>query len=180
VILVDAVSYFTYVRDIPFKLPLAVGDSDYDCWGKHVVLRTLLSSLGFKVRYALCRFSWNSLAIPESLKEIPHEDVTHIYLEVYDKGQARWMTVDATWDKGLASKLPVSEWDGRSDTMVAVKPIESLKPIESQEEFDKWSVDGEMAGPSMDKWLSLPVDSPLKVNGKFYEALNKWLESIRT
>jgi len=175
VILVDAVNYFTYVRDIPFRMPLSVGEPKYNCWGKHVVLRTLLSSLGFKVRYALCRFSWNSLDIPESLKQIPHEDVTHIYLEVYTKQQARWMTVDATWDKGLASKLPVSEWDGRSDTVIAVKPTESLKPIKTQEEFDKWS-----DLPSEEKWLSLPMNSPLKVNGKFCEALNKWLESVRT
>ena len=174
-ILVDAVSYFAYVRDIAFRMPLSVGEPEYNCWGKHVVLKNLLSSLGFKVRYALCRFSWNSLDIPESLKQIPHEDVAHIYLEVYNKEEARWMTVDATWDKGLVSKLPVSEWDGRSDTAIAVKPIERLKPIETQEEFDKWS-----DLPSEEKWLSLPMSSPLKVNGKFYEALNQWLENIRT
>ena len=171
----DAVSYFTFVRDIPFKLPLSVGEPDDDCCGKHVVLKTLLSSLGFKVRYALCRFSWNSLDIAQSLKQIPHEDVTHIYLEVYNKEQARWMTVDATWDKGLASKLPVSEWDGRSDTTIAVKPTESLKPIESQEEFDKLFDES-----GLQKWLSLPLNSPLKADGKFFEALNKWAESIRT
>jgi hypothetical protein len=175
VILVDVVSYFTFVRDIPFRLPLSVDDPDHTCVRKHIVLKTLLSSLGFKVRYAPCRFSWNSLNIPESLKQIPHEDVTHVYLEVYNKEQARWMTVDATWDKGLASKLPVSEWDGRSDTTIAVKPIESLKPIESQEEFDKL-----FDGPGLQQWLSLPSDSPLKVNCKFFEALNKWVESIRT
>ena len=99
--------------------------------------------------------------MPESLRQIPHEDSTiHVYLEVYNKEQARWMTVDATWDRGLASRLPVSEWDGRSDTTLAVKPTESLKPIESQEEFDKLFADNH--------------------DGEFGEALNKWLESIRT
>jgi hypothetical protein len=174
VILVDGVGYFTFVRDIPFRMPLSVGDPYYTCDSKHVILKTLLSSLGLKVRYALCRFSWNSLDMPESLKQIPHEDVTHVYLEVYNKEQATWMTVDATCDKGLASKLPVSEWDGRSDTIIAVKPIENLKPIENQEGFDKW-----LDLPSIDTWLSLPLDSPSKVNGQFYKALNKWVESIR-
>ena len=104
--------------------------------------------------------------MPEPLKQIPHEDrAIHVYLEVYNKEQARWMTVDATWDKGLASKLPVSEWDGRSDTILAVKPTESLPPIESQEEFDK---------------LESRKQQAIKVNGKFFEALNKWTESIRT
>jgi hypothetical protein len=173
--LLDAVDYFAFVRDTPFKMPLSVGEHDYNCVGKSIVLKTLLSSLGLDVRYALCRFSWNSLDMPESLKQIPHEDVTHVYLEVYNKEQTRWMSVDATWDKGLGSKLPVSEWDGRSDTITAVKPTECLKPIENQEEFDKW-----LDLPSMDRWLSLPLDSPSKVNGKFYEALNKWVESIRT
>ena len=104
--------------------------------------------------------------MPESIKKIPHEDrVGHVYLEVYNKEQARWMTVDATWDKGLAPKLPVSEWDGRSDTIIAVKPIESLKPIEIQEELDK---------------LKSQIRQAIKANSKFVEAFNKWLESIRT
>ena len=175
-ILVDAVSYFTFVRDIPLRMPLSVGDPDHTCVGKHVVLKTLLSSLGLNVRYALCRFSWNSLDIPETLKQIPHVDVVHVYLEVYDEERARWMTVDATWDKGLASKLPVSEWDGRSDTTIAVIPTERLKPVESQEEFEKQYYEPR----EMRQWLSLPLNSPLKDNGKFYETLNKWADSIRT
>jgi hypothetical protein len=167
VILVDPISYFIFVRDIPFRLPLSVDEPDYSCVGKHVVLKTLLSSLGFNVRYALRPWLWSSLDIPESLKEIPHEDrAVHVYLEVYNKEQARWMTVDATWDRGLAPKLPVSEWDGRNDTIIAVKSIEILKPIELQDEFDK-VVDA--------RWAKL-----IKANGKFFEALNKWMESIRT
>jgi arylamine N-acetyltransferase len=166
VVLVDSISYFTFVRDIPFRLPLSIDEPAPYCVDKHVVLKTLLSSLGFKVRYALCRWLWSSLDMPESLKEIPHEDhAVHVYLEVYNKEKARWMTVDATWDKGLAPKLPVSEWDGRSDTIIAVKPVESLKPIEIQEEFDK---------------LKPRIQQAIKVNGKFFEALNKWMESIRT
>jgi len=166
VILLDAVSYFTFVRDIPFRIPLSVHEPDHHCVGKHIVLKTLLSSLGFKVRYALCVWSWSSLDMPESIKKIPHEDrAVHVYLEVYNKEQARWMTVDATWDKGLAPKMPVSEWDGRSDTIIAVKPIESLKPIEIQEELDK---------------LKSQIRQAIKANSKFVEAFNKWLESIRT
>jgi arylamine N-acetyltransferase len=172
---VDAVSYFKFVRDIPFRMPITVDDPDHTCVRKHVVMKTLLSSLGFKVRYALCRFSWSSLNIPESLKEIPHEDVVHAYLEVYNEEQARWMTVDATWDKGLASKLPLSEWDGKSDTVIAVEPSERLKPIESDEELGKFYNEQDDQ-----QWLMLPLDSPLKVNGKFYDALNRWVESVRT
>ena len=164
-ILVDAVSYFTFVRDIPFRIPLSVHEPDYHCGGKHIVLKTLLSSIGFKVRYTGCLWSWSSLDLPESIKKIPHEDrLGHLYLEVYNTEQARWMTVDATWDKGLASKLPVSQWDGKSDTVLAVKSIEMIK--EGLDEYDK---------PSEAEWANT-----LKANGKFFEAFNKWLESIRT
>jgi len=164
VIFMDAIEYFRFVRDIPFRIPLSVHEPDHYCVGKHIVLKTLLSSLGFKVRYASCLWSWSSLDMPESIEKIPHEDrAVHVYLEVYNKEQARWMTVDATWDKGLAPKLPVSEWDGKSDTIIAVKPIEMLK--ERQDEYDK---------PSEAEWANL-----MKANGKFVEAFNRWLESIR-
>jgi hypothetical protein len=102
--------------------------------------------------------------LPKSLKEIPHEDrMSHVYLEVCDKEQESWMIVDATWDKRLASKLPVSEWDGKGETAIAVKPIEILK-----ERIDKYD------GPSEAQRTEL-----MKVNGQFFEAFNKWLESIR-
>lgn len=175
VIQMDAVDYFEFVRDIPFRMSVSVGDPDHSCLRKAVVLKPLLSSLGLRARYALCRFSWNSLNIPPSLKAIPHDDVIHIYLEVLDEERARWLTVDTTWDKGLASKLPVSEWDGKSDTVIAVKPTERLNPIESQEEFDKFWDESEYR-----KWLGLPMSSPSKTNAKFYQALNQWVESIRT
>ena len=165
-ILADPIFYFKFVRDIPFKLPLSADEPAYSCSFKHVVLGTLLASLGLKVRFGLCRFLFNDLNLPESLKKIPHIDNTpHFYLEVYNMEQARWMIVDATWDKGLDSKLPISEWDGRSDTILAVKPIEILKPIETPAEFDQ---------------LRPQLAQQIKINGKFYEAFNKWVKSIRT
>ena len=170
----DAVDFYGFVRDSPFRMPVSVGDPDRSCYRKHIVLKALLSSLGLKARYALCRFSWNSLDLPQSLKEIPHKDVIHVYLEVYRKERAKWIAVDATWDSGLSSKLPVSQWDGRTDTMIGVNPIERLPPIDSDAELKKFFDE-----PGIRKWLALPIDSPSKVNGRFYEALNEWTESIR-
>lgn len=172
---VGAVDYFEFVRDIPFRMPLSTGDPDHTCLRKAIVLKPLLHSVGLKTRHALCRFSSNSLNIPPALKAIPHEDVTHVYLEVFSEEHARWIAVDPTWDKGLSSKLPVSEWDGKNDTAIGVKPTERLDPIESQGEFDKF-----IDMPGLQKWLELPRNSPSKVNGQFYHALNKWVESVRT
>jgi len=160
----DAVEYFRFVRDIPYRIPLSVHEPDHCCIGKHVALEALLASLGFKVRYAFCLWSWSNLDLPESLTEIPHEDrASHVYLEVYNREQERWMIVDATWDKKLASKLKVSEWDGRSDTTIAVKPVKILE--ERRDHFDR---------PSEAQWMEF-----MRVNGRFFEAFNRWLESVR-
>jgi len=175
VIFVDAVDYFEFVRDIPFRLPVSVGDPDHACFRKAEVLKPLLESVGLKARFALRRFSWNDLNLPESVKAVPHSDVIHVYLEVYSKEESRWIAVDPTWDKGLASRLTVSVWDGKSDTAIAVKALERLHPIESQEELDKF-----FDHSGLQRWLELPMDSPSKGNGKFYQALNEWVESVRT
>jgi hypothetical protein len=156
----DAVEYFRFVRDIPFRLPMSADEPDYTCVGKHIVLKALLSSLGFEVRYATCEWLWSSLDLPKSLKEIPHDDSCgHVYLEVYNKEQKRWMNVDATWDKRIAQKLPISEWDGRNDTRIAVKPTKMLK-----EKIDK------LERSNFEK----------VADRQFLEAFNRWLESIRT
>jgi hypothetical protein len=164
VILMDAVEYFRFVRDIPFKIPVSAHEPLYTCVGKHVVLKTLLSSLGLKVRYAFCEWRWSSLDLPKSLKALPHEDrLGHVYLEVYNKEQKRWMIVDATWDKRLGSKLPISEWDGKSDTVIVVKPTRTLR---------KKADNLERASEA--QWKEY-----MKVEGQFVEAFNRWLESIR-
>ena len=163
-ILMDAVEYFRFVRDIPFRIPLSVIEPDYCCTGKHAVLNTLLSSLGLRVKYAFCEWRWSSLDLPKSLKALPHEDrIGHVYLEVYNKQQRRWMIVDATWDKKLGSKLPISEWDGKSDTVIAVKPTKMLK--ERADNLER---------PSEARWKKY-----VKAEGQFVEAFNRWLESIR-
>ena len=170
----DAVEYFEFVRDVPFRMALSAGDPDHSCFRKAKVLKPLLESVGLKARFGLFRFSWNDLNLAESVKAIPHVDVVHVCLEVYSKEQARWVVVDPTWDKGLASELPVAEWDGKSDTAIAVKPTKRLDPIESQEELDKF-----FDVPALQEWLELPMDSPSKGNGRFYQALNEWAEGIR-
>ena len=163
-IFTDAVEYFKFVRDIPYKKPLSVHEPDYTCRGKHIVLKALLSSLGLKVRYAFCEWRWSSLDLPKPLKALPHEDrVGHVYLEVYNKQQKRWMIVDATWDKKLGSKLPISEWDGKNDTVIAVKPTKMLRK----------------KADNLERRSEARWKEPMKAEGQFVEAFNRWLEGIR-
>lgn len=73
------------------------------------------------------------------------------------------MIVDATWDKRLCSKLPISEWDGKSDTVIAVKPTKM--PRERADNLEK---------PS-----EAQTKEHTKADNQFVEAFNRWLESIR-
>ena len=73
------------------------------------------------------------------------------------------MIVDATWDKKLGSKLPISEWDGKSDTVIAVKLTKMLRKKAHN-----------LERPSEARWKEY-----IKAEGQFVESLNRWLDSIR-
>jgi hypothetical protein len=77
-----------------------------------------------------------------------------------------WRTVDATWDKKLKGTFKINEWDGRSDTKIAVPVRECLDPEKSLEYIKHIST-------------SDAVRADLKVNSEFYKALNEWLETKR-
>jgi hypothetical protein len=161
----DAITCFKFVRDIPYRIPTAIDEADYCCLGKHKILHVLLSSLGLQVRFRACAFLWSSLDLPEEVKRIPHKDVCiHRYVEVFNREQNKWIIVDATWDKGLSSKFKINEWDGKSDTELAVKPVKIYDENRSKEFIE---IDTKL------------IIEDLKANGEFYKAVNKWLESIR-
>jgi len=110
-------------------------------------------------------FLWSDLDLPEDVREIPHKAVcVHRYLEAYNQEQNKWIVVDATWDKRLYPKFKINEWDGKSDTELAVKPVKIYDEIRSQELVE--------IKPEQ-------IIEDLKINGEFYKAVNKWLETIR-
>jgi len=76
-----------------------------------------------------------------------------------------WVTVDAAWDIGLKNIFHVNEWDGKSDTEIAVKVLEIFSPEKSAEIMD---------GENNDDLLS-----DLKINGGFYKVFNEWLDKNR-
>lgn len=160
-----AVKYFLEVRDIPYRIPLAEGESDDCCSGKSIQLKDSLEKLGYTVRFRVCTFGWSSINLPVNVGEVPHKDLsTHSYLEVLINDS--WRVVDPTWDRQIAKAFHINEWDGESATEIAVKPLEII----SVEKSNVIMTSGESAVD----------DKDLKINGKFYEAFNIWLENLRS
>ena len=161
----ELIKIFESVRDIPYRIPLSLEEEDNCCSGKHEKLLRILKERGYEVRYRVCVFLWSSLSLPKDLKKISHSGKSsHIYLEI--KLDGVWRILDATWDKGLKGLFHVSEWDGKSNTEIAVKPVK----IFSAEETTK------VVKMENDE---ISIKRDLEANGKFYEAFNKWLEKNR-
>ena len=143
---------FIEIRDIPYGIPLSYGTEDRCCTGKHKKFFEILKKDGYDVRWRVCVFKWSNLSLPENLLIIPHDDSsTHAYLEVMINGD--WKKVDATWDKPLKNILPVNEWDGVSNTKIAVPVISTYSPEKSLSIMENGSRE--------------IVEAGLKINGKF-------------
>jgi len=160
----NVIKSFKTVRDLPYRIPLALGEKDVCCSGKHKILKDLLVKEGFKVRYRVCSFLWSSIDLPEKVLNISHDNnSTHVWLEVNINNE--WIVVDATWDSGLKNIFHVNEWDGKSNTEIAVKPLEIFNPQKSADIMDNESDE--------------EILSDLKTNWEFYKAFNDWLNEQR-
>jgi hypothetical protein len=160
----DLISLFNSIRDIPYKIPLKWGEQDYCCSGKHIRLLSALLRNGYQARYRVCVFFWSDLNLPKDLEKVSHDDdSTHVWVELFLNN--KWVTVDATWDEGLKEIFTVNDWDGKSNTVIAVKPRKIFSPEKSAEI---------MADQNKEV-----IDRDLEKNGKFYEAFNNWLAEVR-
>jgi len=155
---------FNNIRDIPYRIPLTLGEKDDCCSGKHKLLRDLLIKQGFEVRYRVCSFLWSSIDLPEKVSNVPHDDnSTHVYLEVLIDD--KWTIVDATWDSGIKNILKVNKWNGKSNTKIAVEPTKIFSPQKS--------------ASIMHNEIEEDILNDLKINGEFYKAFNNWLNEQR-
>ncbi|RJQ17603.1 hypothetical protein C4573_01335 [Candidatus Woesearchaeota archaeon] len=158
------ISTFESIRDIPYRIPLKWGEEDDCCSGKHEKLFNLLKKNGYEVRYRVCVFLWSNLNLPPELEKIPHDnDCTHTYLEI--KIDSDWKILDATWDAGLKGIFHINKWDGKSDTEIAVKPTKIFTPEKSLEIVNNQNEE--------------LINKDLKINGKFYNGFNEWLDKNR-
>lgn len=177
------VNIFDKIRDIPYyviteHLDLEKGpqgmleENKGSCTPKHYLLGMMYRELGVSVRYHTYSFMWRGLDVdyPEVLRDLAKKiPVTyHLACEALIGGE--WVLLDATWDRGLkGTGFPVNDsWDGRSDTILAVKPIDDFIHDDAAER-DK-EIKEKTAAYSLPEKLEL---------SRFSVELNRWLEGIR-
>jgi len=160
-----AKNLFIAVRDIPYRIPLKFDDPDNSCHGKSILLNNLLKSYNYNSRIMLCTFKWSELRIDDSCKKFIVKDLQyHYFVELNLDG--RWIKLDTTLDSGLKRKIPVNDWDGFSDTRIAVVPIKFLSEDESRK--------------ILKSSLSMKYfREKMKSNGRLYKRLNEVYQEIR-
>jgi len=160
----NPIDSFKTIRDLPYKIPLSSSEEDVCCNGKHRKLKDLLTKQGFEVRYRVGSFLWSSIDLPNEISNFPHDDLSsHVWLEVLIDSE--WITIDATWDAGLKNIFHINEWDGKSNTEIAVKILEIFSPEKSAE--------------IMNNENTPEASNDQKTEKEFCQAFNAWLEKNR-
>lgn len=157
----DIAKKFEEIRDIPYRIPLHSSEPDSSCSGKMKAFKKWLDNNGYQSRYRVCEFKWSDINLPNEVTEKPHHDLSsHVYLEILVGNT--WIKIDPTWDKALASVLPINEWNSQKDMIIAVHPLHVYNEEKSREIMEG----------TFD-------ESDIEKNGEFYNALNNWLEQNR-
>ena len=164
------IEIFNQVRDIPYRIPLALDETEGkyggSCLYKVELLKKLLEAEGLECRYRIGTFLWGQLNLPDEVIKAEHNDRgEHVWLEVLINNQ--WIILDPSLDIGLAKIFSINSWDGISDTKLAVKPIEILDVSTSADIMD------------FDNYEEAFLED-LAINGEFYKELNNYLDQIRS
>ncbi|HIE17767.1 MAG TPA: hypothetical protein EYP71_06180 [Dehalococcoidia bacterium] len=169
------ISVFYRIRDIPYAVipelndPWRYGDiiklNSGSCTPKHLLLCHMYQKLGLEVLYVVYPFRWDEFKAiyPPELQKLAEAMPMGFHLACKVAIGDKLVLVDATLDLALQKiGLPVNkEWDGFSDTLLAVSPC-------GAEELYHPSEVAHMV--------------PKEINEKsqaFYRALNAWLEQVR-
>ena len=116
------IKLFNSIRDIPYLI--GQKEVDASCYAKTKILGDLLIRTGLNCQVFYCQFLWKNLRIPKKLLDLTKKPYSrHYFLKVYIPERKKWVYVDPTWDKGLRTKFKISEWDGLSNTILAVSPL---------------------------------------------------------
>ncbi|PKL59682.1 MAG: hypothetical protein CVV33_06565 [Methanomicrobiales archaeon HGW-Methanomicrobiales-4] len=173
------ISIFLHIRDIPYALVPSLGNQmsgpeqllyigKGSCGPKHHLLGSLFTRLGIPVRYQLWPFLWNDpeLLFPPDLRASAAGLGITSHLACLAFLNEKWVLVDATWDLSLEKGgFPVNQsWDGRSDTLLAVHPVNR----EDHPGFFNTPVP-----------RSRNVKTGKAGRGEFVDLFNAWLDQVR-
>ena len=206
------ISIFQQIRDIPYSLAIPMTDPSTApeqilalgkgyCGPKHYLLAEMYRRLGYEVVYATFPFMWNDLDLqsPQELRQLATRLPIAHHLACRVRINSNWVLVDATWDRPLKrAGFPVNEhWDGRADTLCAVKPLRSAvrtafchtatnEPCRDSHERDLNPRDGEQdLGDAEDharyyrEKTGIRTADDIERIRRFNQEFDKWLQEIR-
>lgn len=159
------ISVFRLVRDIPYKVTLTQSLQDYCCSTKSMLLASLLEKEGLRTKQVICTFDWKDTPLPQEIVSLPYqvEETTHQFTQVYIPETSRWVNCDPTWDRLLEKAgFKISEWDGVTDTILAVSPKHILSEQEYSALWVRYSEQSE-------------VDAYYDYHRDFFTAMNRWI-----
>lgn len=169
------VNIFYKIRDMPYAVIPELNDprrytdiiklNRGSCTPKHFLLCHMYQKLGLEVLYVIYPFRWDEFKAiyPPELQKLAEAMPIGFHLACKVVIEDKLVLVDATLDPPLQKiELPVNmEWDGFSDTLLAVSPCGTE----------------ELYHPSEATYMvSRDVN---KKSQAFYHALNAWLEQVR-
>jgi hypothetical protein len=208
----SVISIFQKIRDIPYSLAMPMSDPGTaqeqilavgkgSCGPKHYLLAEMFRRLGFEVVYATVPFLWNDpdLSYPPGLRKLATGLPVAHHLACRVLISSRWVLVDATWDPPLKrAGFPVNEhWDGRADTLCAVKPWRSAvrtaisrtltnEPYLDGRETEITSLDRELdhrdtddRARYVDKKSAMHTMEEIEQTRQFHQEFDRWLQEIR-
>lgn len=162
------IKIFEKIRDIPYRIIQSDNPEDMlklnagHCAPKHILLVDTFRKIGIKTNFVLCTFKWSEVEnLPDKLKVLAKKCGANLrgHLAATSFINGKWILLDATWDKPIEKLgFHVNEWDGISDTTLAVKPIGKLEVLED---------------------VSRDSVTRTRTEMKFYDKLNEWLDGAR-
>lgn len=164
----DRIQFFEFVKNIPYKIALCPDEPDYCCSSKAAILEKLLRGMGLQTRQIICTFDWDETTIPADILSLPRDEgETHLYLQVLIPETGKWVDCDPTWDSDLGKAgFQIAEWDGFSNTALAVKAHHKYTAEETENLMREYS------DPAF-------IQKHLDDHRDFYSAINAWMHSLR-
>lgn len=178
------IEIFEHIRDIPFglitelvepeELPVYILTHERgSCSPKHFLLGIMYEKLQIPIKYSIYPFYWKDQDIkyPEELRKLAEQMPLQYHVACKGYIKQKWILLDATFDPPLKKAgFPINEsWDGMSETLNAVKPLDEIVHKNVKELIEYMRIK-----------TTHFTDTENSLSQNFYDKLGKWLEHVRT